>query len=271
MKNKSIKSKILAGVLMASIMVSATGVFAATSADKTNNAANSSVTRSRGEHKGNFKTILDNLVSDGTLTSDKATAIQTALDQKHADKPISIDKKLGDKDGDRFKSKLDALVSDGTLTSDEAAAIQTALAGADRGNFKTVLDDLVTAGTITSNKATAIENSFGKRPGDKGGDKFKTKLDALVSAGTLTSDEATSIQTALAGANRGDFKTVLDNLVTAGTITSDKATAIENSFGKKPGDKGGDRFKAQLDALVTDGTITSDEEAAIIAAIDNAK
>ena len=80
MKNKSIKSKVLAGILMASMMItSATAVFAADTTDTTNNSKTSQFGFKGGEHKDKFKTVLANLVTAGTITSTQETAIETAL------------------------------------------------------------------------------------------------------------------------------------------------------------------------------------------------
>ena len=190
MKNKSIKSKIIAGALMASMMISATAVFAA---DITSNATTQKggFGFSGGGHK-DLKTVLGNLLTAGTITSDKETAIENALAPQG-----------GAKDGkhkDMFTAKLAELVTAGTITSDEQTAITTALTSA-KGDFKTALADLVTAGTITSTQETAIETAITPQGVFKDGDHkdmFTNKLAELVTSGTITSDEQTAIETALA-------------------------------------------------------------------------
>lgn len=119
MKNKSIKSKVLAGIVMASMILSSTAVFADTSST-TASSKNTTKTaqKAHGDRKGGLKTAIDNLVTAGTLTSEKATAIENAIGKKHDD---------ANKGGDRFKTQLDTLVSDGTITSDDEAAIIAAL------------------------------------------------------------------------------------------------------------------------------------------------
>ena len=115
MKNKSIKSKVLAGVVMASMILSSTAVFADTSSTTASSTNTTKTTgRAHGDHKGGFKTVLDGLVTAGTISSDKATAIENTIGKKHDDT---------NKGGDRFKTELDALVSAGTITSDEETAI----------------------------------------------------------------------------------------------------------------------------------------------------
>ena len=194
MKSKNIKIKVITGVVMASMMASATVAFATDTTATTNNTKAQQGWVNRWDHKGDFKTVLNGLVTSGTITSDKETAIEAALSQKNSNKTGEYKNK--------FKTKLDALVTAGTITSDEETAIQTALTSA-KGDFKTVLDSLVTSGTITSDKETAIETALAQKNSNKTGEyknKFKTKLDALVTAGTITSDEETSIQTALTSA-----------------------------------------------------------------------
>ena len=62
-----------------------------------------------GEHKDMFKTVLDNLVTAGTITSDKETTIETVLSQK--------DNSNGGEHKNMFKTKLANLVTAGTITS----------------------------------------------------------------------------------------------------------------------------------------------------------
>ena len=123
MKNKSIKSKVLAGILMASMMItSATAVFAADTTDTTNNSKTPQFGFKGGEHKDMFKTVLANLVTAGTINSTQETAIETALTPQG-----------GNKDGDHkdmFTNKLADLVTAGTITSEEETATTTALASA---------------------------------------------------------------------------------------------------------------------------------------------
>ena len=69
-----------------------------------------------------FKTVLDNLVTAGTITSDKETTIETVLSQK--------DNSNGGEHKNMFKTKLANLVTAGTITFHEETAIETALASA---------------------------------------------------------------------------------------------------------------------------------------------
>jgi len=189
MKNKNIKSKVMTGVILASMIIGgSTGVFAA---DTTNSTSNTPTIQHQGKNNG-FETKLGALVTAGTITESQETEIKSALTHPQGDF------KGGDHK-DMFKNKLAELVTAGTITSDEQTAIETALSSA-KGDFKTVLDSLVTAGTITSEKEAAINNALRPQGDSKGGDHkdmFKTKLDALVTAGTITSDQETATLEAL--------------------------------------------------------------------------
>ena len=191
MKNKSIKSKVITGVIIASMVIyGSTAVFAADATGTTN--TKTATHQGRGN---DFQTKLDGLVTAGTITADQETAIKAAITPQGNFKGGA----KGGEHKDMFKTKLATLVTAGTITSDDQTAIETALSSA-KGNFKTVLDSLVTAGTITSDKATAIETAIAPKDGFKGGehkDMFKTKLAELVTAGTITSDQQTAIEAAL--------------------------------------------------------------------------
>ena len=199
MKTNNIKSKIMTGVILASMMIGAsTGAFAADSSSTTSSTGRTKV-QYQGRNNG-FRTKLDALVTAGKITSDQETAIKAALTPQG-------EFKVGNKGGehkDFLKNKLAELVTAGTLTSDEQTAIETALSSAN-GNFKTALDSLVTAGTITSEKESAIEAALKPKADDKDDtqkaterkDMLKSKLDALVTAGTITSDQETAVLAAL--------------------------------------------------------------------------
>lgn len=230
MKNKSIKSKIIAGLIMATMVITSSSlVFAA------------------GQAKGDnqMKTQLDSLVTAGTITSDIETAVLNILTPSGnggagADgqgTAPSDQGAPGDGQGG-FKTQLDALVTAGTITSDQETAVVAALTPSDMNGAKPSGDG---QGTAPSDQGT---------PGDGQGG-FQTQLDALVSAGTITSDQETAIITALTPSDKNGAKPSGDS---QGTAPSDKGTPS-------------DRFKTQLDALVTDGTMTADQETAIITAL----
>jgi hypothetical protein len=290
MKSKSVRSKVIAGVVMGSMLIS-TSITAFANDVGGSNKAKSAVQQGKGN---GFQTKLDALVSAGTITSSQETAIEKALipQQGCGHKDFSktgvttrsavtvttgsaVTLKEGRDHKDFFENKLTELVKAGTITAADQTAIEAALTKAN-GNFKSVLDTLVKAGTLTSNKETAIEKALmplqgqGRFNGGDHKDFFKNKLTELVKAGTITAADQTAIETALTKAN-GNFKSVLDSLVKAGTLTSSKETAIEKALMPPQGGEHKDFLKTKLDALVTAGTITADQETAVIKAFTPSK
>jgi competence protein ComGC len=135
MKNKSIMSKVIAGVMMVGMVISTgTAVFAASA---TNSTSNPSAIHKLGGNTG-MKTQLDTLVTAGTITADQETAVLNLFTRQDNGKAGNH------KDG--MKTQLDALVTAGTITADQETAIQTALQSS-KGDFKTELASLVTAGS----------------------------------------------------------------------------------------------------------------------------
>ena len=210
MKSKSIRSKVMAGLVLACMTISTTSAaFGATTVSVNNNIA----------------TKLSALVTAGTITSAQVISIEAALTPSG-----NVGVKKGGNSGN-----LDALVTAGTITAAQQTAIETALKTADKSatGIKTALDTLVTAGTITATQETAITTAFTSRHsgfGQKGGNSGN--LGTLVTAGTITAAQQTAIETALKTADKSatGIKTALDTLVTAGTITATQETAITTAF-----------------------------------------
>ena len=152
MKNMSLKSKVISGVVIASMMVS-TGTIAF-AADKAGRANGKTSIHNQDKHRfgqgknNGLETKLNALVTAGTITSEQEAAIKTAITPQGFAKGINH--------AEIFKTKLEGLLTAGTITADEKSAIETALTS-EKGNIKTVLAKLVTAGTITTDKQTAIE------------------------------------------------------------------------------------------------------------------
>ena len=163
MKNMSLKSKVISGVVIASMMVSTGTIAFAADATGTSNAKTSVHNQDKhrfGQGKNNgIESKLNALVTSGTITAEQETAIKTAI------MPQGFAK--GGNHSEIFKTKLEELVTAGTITADDKTAIETALTS-DKGNFKTVLANLVTAGTITAEKQTAIETALKPQKEAKG-------------------------------------------------------------------------------------------------------
>ena len=117
--------------------------------------------------------VLQNLVSEGILSSDEQSAIESALSSS------SIN---SSEESNPLQATLESLVSDGTITSDQEEAIASAL-------------------------APAAKNTMAPPPppprGDasEGSNPLQATLESLVSDGTLTSDQASAIAQALAKQN----------------------------------------------------------------------
>ena len=137
--------------------------------------------------KGGFKkpAILDNLVKEGTITSEQEKAIREALKpSKDTHNTINV--------------RLDSLVKAGIITQAQEDAVVKAFENAraqkpydKQGAFKgrnqkhiNVLDSLVTAGTITSDQQKAICEAL--KPSKDTQKTIKESLDSLVKAGTIT-------------------------------------------------------------------------------------
>jgi competence protein ComGC/polyhydroxyalkanoate synthesis regulator phasin len=235
-----------------------------------------SLQMSQEDDSDQFSSILDSLVTDGTLTEDQEDSILSALESA---------------------SQGNTTNSSGTETS---ATEDT-----------DPLGSLVTAGTITEDQKDAIEKAFEEAMSSQrmppppppeisqedDSDQLSSILDSLVTDGTLTADQEDSILSALESASQGNTTDSsgtetsttedtdpLDSLVTAGTITEDQKDAIEKAFeeamssqGMPPSpppqtaqDESSDSLTSTLDDLVESGTITSDQQQYIQSAIQKA-
>lgn len=169
------------------VLISSVGFTFAANSEKSSDTAkprhqNSQMFKGKG-----FKqtTVLDSLVTAGTITADQQKAICEAL------RPSKDNKNT-------IKESLDTLVKAGTITQAQEDAVIKAFENAKaqlpsdkKGDFKgrnqkhiSVLDNLVTAGTITSDQQKAICEAL--RPSKDTKNTIKESLDSLVKAGTIT-------------------------------------------------------------------------------------
>lgn len=227
--------------------------------------------------------FLSELVANGTLTQDQATAIGNTVHQGHGQKQPGANT-------EQVKTALDKLVTAGTITADEETAIinginqqQTDIKAemdkvknmseADRKAYfeskkttpKTdLLSTLVTAGTLTQVQADAVKDVIHQGFGERGAgraaglssDKMKTQLDKLVAAGTITQDDETNIINYLTQ-QQTDRKAEMDKV--KNMSEADRKSYFES---KKTTEKT-DLFSQ----LVTAGIITNDKADAIKAAM----
>ncbi len=170
------------------VLISSVGFAFAANSEKSSDTAKPRYQNSQMfKGKGGFKqpTILDSLVTAGTITADQQKAICEAL------RPSKDNKNT-------IKESLDTLVKAGTITQAQEDAVIKAFENAKanrpadkKGSFKgknqqhvSVLDNLVTAGTITADQQKAICDVL--RPSKDTKNTIKESLDTLVKAGTIT-------------------------------------------------------------------------------------
>jgi competence protein ComGC len=145
-----------------------------------------------------ISSILDNLVSDGTISEDQESAVLTALETARTESEQKTEA-AGQAD-----DPLAGLVADGTITSEQQAAIKSAFEAMgppppppemNSANSQSLdpLDSLVSDGTITSEQQDAIkkafESSIALLQNGSGNTTSIDPLDSLVSNGTITEEQ----------------------------------------------------------------------------------
>jgi polyhydroxyalkanoate synthesis regulator phasin len=225
-----------------------------------------------------YKSALDTLVSEGTISSDQEETIISTMTPKYKASEKTV----------KHTNPFESLVTAGTITEDQLTAINTALQSM-KDSDKTmddILDSLVAGGTITSTQEEAIVDampSWGERSNNKNttaaNKKPTSRFESLVTAGTITKDQLTAIETALKSAKRSDktIEDILSSLVTNGTITTTQEKAIMDGMPSRE-DRSQNRDTAvankkpssRFESLVTAGTITEDQLTAVQTALKTA-
>ncbi|MGE4484165.1 MAG: hypothetical protein AB7C97_03505 [Oscillospiraceae bacterium] len=185
MKLKSVSSKIIMLILAGAISITCAGTASA--------AGGSNSRHSTGEYKFEkmsafYKSAIDSLVKDGTLTQKQADTIESSMpkDGKRAHA------------GER-KSPIGDLVEAGTITREQADSIRKAIKAA-KGSDKTlsdVLKELVSEGTLTTEQAEAITSCMPKNGGWTHSGECKGPLSDFVANGTITQEQADAIYKAV--------------------------------------------------------------------------
>lgn len=210
-----------------------------------------------------YQSVLESLVSAGTITQAQADAITAGRPNK--------DGKV--RTFDKSKGPWSRLVTDGTITQAQADAIKEAMKSARDANksFTDVIAELVSAGTITQAQADAITAGRPNKDGKKRTfGKSKGPWSRLVANGTITQEQADAINEAMKSARdaKKSLTDVMAKLVSAGTITQTQADAVTAG---RPAKNGKEKTIAHNNGpwskLVADGTITQEQADAIRSAL----
>lgn len=195
---------------------------------------NSAGSNSKSSKDKEFKTALDALVSDGTITQDQEDTIAQKLTTP-SDDTISTSSSTTSTNSSNsdnpLKNSLDSLVSDRTITQDQEDTIAKKLTPPDKGapppppppkkssdsddsdnSIQSLLKSLVSDGTITDDQEDAITKVL-----------------------TSQSDDTNSVTATSTGSSSTDnpLKSALDSLVSSGTISQDQKDEIAQTLSPK--------------------------------------
>ncbi len=198
----------------------------------------------RGMAGEGLKTIVDELVAQGTITSAQAEAIQAKISQEETNRQAEMEKmkamteterealRTADKSAKKEARTdlLTQLVSDGTIAQEQAdtirTALQTKMETQRQAQLKTQYTNLVTKGIITSEQSTAIQTKLEAEKAARQAEMEKMK--------TMTETE----RKAYMEANQANRTDTLKELVTDGTLTQTQADQVAKSM-PGPGGHGG--------------------------------
>jgi polyhydroxyalkanoate synthesis regulator phasin len=264
MKNQKPITKLLSGLLVGGLLMG-TGVIALAGTNDTGASSQANGTppihgpKMPGRQQANpelMQSIINGLVSDGTLTQTQGDAIIAKITQLDTNRKAEMEKIKAMTQSERDAFRQDNKTEKTQKTNPLAA--------------------LVTAGTLTQAQADAISQTLGKGHGQKGpienGTKMSpedrqaqltAKLSSLVEKGTITSDQSATILEKIAQEdtarkaemektkdmtqaerktylqeNKTNKNNTLAELVTAGTLTQAQADEVSKVFGNRNGQKG---------------------------------
>lgn len=184
------------------------------------------------QRQANMTSKLQDLVSNGTLTSTQSDAILTQINSLTQERQTEMDK-IKTMTQEEHKAYLQAnrpqktdmmksLVDNGTLTQEQATAVQEALQGKNteqrQANLTGKLQELVSNGTLTSTQSDAIINQINSLTQQR-----QTEMDKVKS---MTQEE----RKAYLQANRPQKTDILKSLVDDGTLTQEQADAVSKVF-----------------------------------------
>lgn len=209
---------------------------------------------------------LEQLVNDGTITSDQASAIGQALQSAW---------QSGQTPGSG-SDPLASLVSAGTITQDQANSVKSAFQAArpDQGQnsfMSNVLSNLVSSGTITQDQADSVQQALAQahHGHHHGGAHGAGGASASGQAQSASSSSGSDSTTDLSGMTEEQIL----QLLASGQITTQQAQNAlqqlesEDSSGTASqsvsASQTSETRRDPLASLVANGTITQDQESAI--------
>jgi polyhydroxyalkanoate synthesis regulator phasin len=130
-----------------------------------------------------FSSVLDSLVSSGTITQDQKNSITDAFKSARNSFPTYSN---GSKGGSQ--SPLNQLVSGGTITNDQKSAIKEALVSARKSSHHHHSHKL------SGQSQSQPDNSISSSNDTDTNESINTKLDSLVKAGTINQNQEDAIE-----------------------------------------------------------------------------
>jgi polyhydroxyalkanoate synthesis regulator phasin len=212
---------------------------------------------------------LEQLVNDGTITNDQASAIGQALQSAM---------QSGQTPGSGA-DPLASLVTSGTITQDQADSVKSTLQAAAPGQgqdsfMSNVLNNLVSSGTITQDQADSVQQALAQGHPHGGPHGAGGPPPAQSSQSSSSSSDSTDLS--------GMTEEQILQMLASGQITAKQAEAALEKLEseEKSTDKSATSVSSTgssssqrsnpLDSLVTNGTITQDQKDAIQSAFKQA-
>lgn len=130
-----------------------------------------------------FSSVLDSLVSNGTITQDQENSITDAIKSARNSFPTYSNGSKGS-----AQSPLNQLVSNGTITKDQESSIKEALVSARKSSHHHHPHKLAEQSNSQSDSSAASNNDT-----DNSG-SINTKLDSLVTSGTINQSQEDAIE-----------------------------------------------------------------------------
>jgi polyhydroxyalkanoate synthesis regulator phasin len=185
------------------------------------------------ENSTEMQSVLDGLVSAGTLTQAQVDQMQSKTQQLDSERQAQRDQMQGMTQEERQayfeqnrpakQDQFTTLISEGTLTQEQAKAIRTAVQSKiqeqRQAQLSTALSTLVEKGSINTAQSNAILNKLAEVQ--------NTRQQGMEAMSNLTPEE----RQAKMQANKPGHVNPLADLVTAGTLTQAQADDVPQAIG----------------------------------------